>query len=106
MWDVAAPYKTFKQGVQDSETFSKSGLALVLEHTQEIFAPNLREISSAKYYPRGVNVRGFDPVDQPVKSVVVLYSDRGIDWGGLDVGGDLWVGCDGYAFGVMQEVQE
>lgn len=104
-----APYESFNQSIQDSGDFAESGLARVLEHTEEESAPNLREISSTKFYPNGVNVLGFDSVREPVLRVSALGSDW--DDHGLGVSGDCYgdsVGNDriGYAFGVLNETAE
>ena len=95
-----APYGTFEKGVQESGVFAEGGLARVLEHSDEKTAPKLRDISSSKNYSRGINVYGFDPVDEPVLRVSALYSGRDFD-GGLYVNGnDHGDGSYGYAFGV------
>lgn len=96
-----APYETFKQGVQESEEFAEGGLARLLEHSEGKAAENLRAISSPKFYRRGVNVINFDKVKEPVSRVVGLLSDRGLDNGGLDVGGGWDDDSGGYAFGVL-----
>jgi hypothetical protein len=66
-----APYGTFKQGVQDSGDFAESGLAKVIEHSEN--PEKLKEISSKTNYPDGVNVWGFDAVNQQVLRVVTLW---------------------------------
>ena len=96
-----APYESFRTGVQDSGDFAEGGLAKALEHTTEKSAPNLREISSSKFYKRGVNVWGYDKVNEPIVRVASLDSDWSIDGDGLDVGGCSWGDVDGgYGFGV------
>lgn len=102
-----AEYESFQRGVQDCDTFAQGGLARVIENTNEKFAPNLRVIASPRNYSRGIKVWGFDAVEEPALRVVGLYSGRGLDGGGLCVGGFYWVvsgDCDGgYAFGVRQQ---
>ena len=100
-----APYESFNQGVQDADTFAESGLARVLEHTEEKVAKNLREIASPKNYKRGVNVFGFDSVKEPVSKVASLYSGGVIDVNWLGVDGSDWY-VDGCAFGVLNENTE
>jgi hypothetical protein len=68
-----APYETFEQGVQNAVDFAESGLARVLEHTAKT-AVNLKEIASKENYSRGVNVSGFDKVNEPALRVVSLSS--------------------------------
>ena len=102
-----APYETFKQGMQDCDTFSHGGLARALEHTQEKVATNLREIASPKFYKRGVNVWSFDSVKEPVLRIASLDSDRGLDRDGLGIGGyGGYEGRGGYAFGVLKKSAE
>src|SRR3989344_2482208 len=93
-----APYESFNQGVQDVDTFAESGLARVLEHTEDKTAKNLREVASQKNYPRGVNVFRFGNVEEPISRVVGLYSNRYVSnvWFGVD--GDVWDGGNGCAF--------
>lgn len=94
-----APYESFEIGVQDYDTFVQGGLARVLEHTPKKAAENLRTIASSKFYPRGINVFGFDKVKEPVSRVADLGSY--CDDGGLVVDGVNWVGDNlGYALGV------
>jgi len=97
-----APYESFNQGVQDVDTFAESGLARVLEHTEDKTAKNLREVASQKNYPRGVNVFRFGNVEEPISRVVGLYSNRYVSnvWFGVD--GDVWDGGNGCAFGVSE----
>jgi len=98
-----ASYETFKQGVQECDSFAKSGLARLLEHTKEKTAGNLREIAPPKFYKRGVNVRGFDSVKEPILRVAGLVSIRGFDDYRLNVDGDIWdEDEDGFAFGVLK----
>ena len=97
-----APYESFKRGVQDCDTFADGGLARILEHTEEKTAKNLRAIASPKFYKKGVNIGGFDDVEEPTLRVVSLYSVRCLVGGRLGVVGDDWGGYDdGYAFGVV-----
>lgn len=99
-----APYETFERGVQDFDTFAHGGLARALEHTKEKVATNQREIASPKFYKRGVNVWGFDNVQEPVLRVVCLNSDAYVGGDRLNVGGGSWSDDDsGYAFGVLKE---
>lgn len=100
---VFVPYESFTRGVQDSETFSKGGLARGLEYVAETEAPNLRKISDKKNYPNGVNVWGFGSVKKPVLKVASLYSGRLIGDSRLDVVGLNWLGnFSGFAFGVLE----
>ncbi|MEK6848012.1 MAG: hypothetical protein AABX65_00070, partial [Nanoarchaeota archaeon] len=97
-----AEYETFQRGVQDCDTFARGGLARLLEHTEEEVAKNLREIASPKLYKKGVNVWGFDSVNEPISRVVSLGSLRGFDDDWLSVSGGYWSDNDnGYAFGVL-----
>src|SRR3989338_3784746 len=94
-----APYETFQTGPQSVKDFTRGGLARILEGTPDEIAPNLSNIASSKNYPRGINVWGFDSVQEPILRVVSLSSDRGAVSGGLDVYGG-WDGNDsGFAFG-------
>lgn len=99
-----APYETFKTGDQDCDTFAESGLARLLEHTDEKTARNLREIASHKFYKKGVNVYAFDKVEKPVLRVVGLYSGGDFGDNRLYVVGnflaDVW---NGFAFGVLDQ---
>ncbi len=102
-----APYETFKQGVQDYDTFSRGGLARGLEHTKEEIAKNLKQISSPEFYKKGVNVWGFGEVKEPILRVASLGSDRCLGGVKLIVYGDLWDNySDGYAFGVLDKSAE
>src|SRR3989344_8173979 len=101
-----APYESFNQGVQDADTFAESGLARVLEHTEEKVAKNLRKIASQRNYKRGVNVFGFDSVKGPVSKVACLGSDRDVVVVRLDVFGYYWYVNYGCAFGVLNENAE
>ena len=99
-----APYETFERGFQDADTFAQGGLARVLEHTTEKEAGNLRKISSPKLYKEGVNVWGFDEVNEPILRVASLYSIRYLYDNRLGVGGDNRdVSNNGYAFGVLDK---
>ena len=103
-----APYETFEKGVQDCDSFVRGGLARVLEHTQEKTAENLRTISSQKFYPKGINVFGFDEVKEPISRVADLYSDTYLDYDRLNVNGYYWNDnyIYGYAFGVCTKKDE
>src|SRR3989344_3421716 len=95
-----ASCETFQTGIQDSETFSRGGLARLLEHTEKPVAENIGKISSLKNYKAGVNVWGFDKVKEPLLRVASLCSNRDVE--GLLVDGGLSGGYDcGYAFGVL-----
>ena len=100
-----AEYKTFERGVQNCDTFAQGGLARVLEHTPEQIAQNLRAIASPKLYKRGVNVLGFDPINELVSRVVSLGSGRYLDYdrlgadGRLSVSGSWYDLSSGYALG-------
>jgi len=72
-----AESNTFRQGEQDSKTFTRSGLAKALEHTEEEIAGNLRKISSPKMYNRGVKVSGFDLTQESREAIATLTSDKG-----------------------------
>ncbi|MFH1711065.1 MAG: hypothetical protein ABH840_02020 [Nanoarchaeota archaeon] len=99
-----APYGTFKQGVQDAGDFAESGLARVLEHSQS--PKHLSGIASKRNYPRGVNVFGFDSVNQPVLKVASLFSYRYSGIRQLGVDGDCWCDDDGgCAFGVLDSAE-
>ena len=95
-----AEYETFKQGIQDSGDFTESGLAGILEHSNEKSVPKLSEILSPKYYPKGVDVFGFDAVKEPILRVACLYSDRFLDDDRLNVDGSSVDYRNGCAFGV------
>ena len=98
-----APYETFNQGVQDSEDFSESGLARLLEHSREKTAKNLGKISSPEFYKNGVNVFGFEAVEQPLLRTAGLGSGRLFGCDRLCVDGDDWDdNRAGYAFGVLE----
>ena len=102
-----APYETFRTGIQDCDTFAESGLARLLEHTEEKIVRNFRKIASPKFYKKGVNVYGFDKVEEPHLRVVGLNSSGGFDGGRLNVDGDgLDDGWGGCAFGVLEETSE
>jgi len=100
-----AEYNTFETGVQDSFTFTQGGLAKVLEHTET--TRNLQSISSPNFYKLGVNVWGFDPVEEPVLRVAGLNSVRVSGGSQLGVNGYGSLGnYGGYAFGVLKETSE
>ncbi len=93
-----APRESFTQGNQKFGIFVEQGLARLLEHTRGN-AKNMGKMS--EFYPKGVNVFGFDGVDEPVVRFASLYSGRGLggDWLGVD---GLWYGNDvGCVFGVL-----
>jgi len=98
-----APYESFERGIQDCDIFLRSGLARLLEHTEEEVAKNLREISWPKFYFRGFSVRGFNPVNEPVLSVAGLDSPKIIGSDRLNVGGYNLIDDSGrgHAFGVL-----
>lgn len=102
-----APYETFTKGAQDCDTFAQGGLARVLEHTREKVAKNLKETSSSKNYPQGVNVWGFNDVEEPSLNIMALYSSKPVIGNSLIVSGDYWYNSgSGYAFGVLDEDEE
>ncbi|MFH1358650.1 MAG: hypothetical protein ABIH37_02055 [archaeon] len=102
-----AEYDSFKQGVQSSEDFSRSGLARILEHTEQETAENLEAISSPKNYKLGVNVFGFEPIQESVLRVAGLFSCRLSGVGQLLVLGRNWSdGNGGFAFGVLNNTGE
>jgi hypothetical protein len=98
------PYDSFEQGEQDSDTFSRGGLARAFENTRDGVAKNLKEISSKEHYPNGVDVLGFDPVDEPILRIATLGSYVG---NRLSVEGYGWSGSYGYgyAFGVFDSTE-
>lgn len=96
-----APYETFTRNIQYAETFAQGGLARILEHTSEE-AHNLKAMAST--YTQGVNVWGFDNIQEPVVRVACLNSNRVS--GGLGVGGGDWDGDGGCAFGVRRAVPQ
>jgi hypothetical protein len=72
------PYETFETGFQDSDTFTRGGLARGFEHTRAKIAENLRVITSPKLYKRGVGVyvsKGEGP--ELISGLVTLGSGRG-----------------------------
>jgi len=99
------PYESFTTGVQDTDTFARSGLARGLEYVAEAETFNLKLISSKENYPRGVNVWGFDSVDKPVLRVAGLFSGRNVESDRLLVCGYDWIddGDGGCAFGVLKK---
>ncbi len=102
-----APYESFPTGVQDADTFTHGGLARVLEHSSKKSAKNLAKIASSKVYPRGVNVFGFDKVEQPIVRVASLVSVRYLGGSGLYVDGGDWGNIyGGFAFGVLVSADE
>jgi len=100
-----APYETFNQEVREFDEFVEGGLARLLEHT-EGRAENLGKMF--KFYSRGVNVFGFDKVDEPIVRVASLESYGGCDGDMLTVGGHYSSddGDDGFAFGVSSGTGE
>ena len=102
-----APYETFEQGVQDCDTFARSGLARVLEHTEKDVANSFKEIASPRFYKRGVNVFGFDEVKKPIQKVAALLFYRRVGSGMLFVDGYGWNDdYGGFAFGVLKKSAE
>ena len=67
-----APYETFEQKVQDWNTFVQGGLARVLEHTSEKIAQKFMKIVVPEIYKQGIDFYGFDEVEKPVLTVVLL----------------------------------
>ncbi len=100
-----APYETFKRGVQEDGEFAEGGLARVLEHTDEKTAHNLGKISSSKNYAKGVNVWGFESVEEPTLRVSTLGSSWGLGRR-LGVGGGRGYDWVGYTFGVQEKTGE
>lgn len=102
------PYESFTRDVQDSGDFARGGLARGLEYVARKEAPILRKMSDKKYYPRGVNVWGYDSVKKLILRVASLDSDRSIGDSRLSVGGGWDGSYDGYASGVWRadEVSE
>ena len=96
-----AEYKTFQRDVQNCDIFAESGLARVIEHTEGP-AEKLRVIASIRNYPKGVNVWGFETLDEPIERVLSLNSDRDLDDNRLVVGDDWYGNYFGFAFGVRQ----
>jgi hypothetical protein len=95
-----APYESFTTGIQDANTFVTSGLARVLEHTQEKEAKNLRLIASEKNYPNGVNVWDFEPPKKLISRVLSLDSYGGNQ---LCVDGGNWTVNFGFVFGCLRK---
>ena len=103
-----APYESFKQEIQDCNTFVQGGLARVLECTPEKEAKNFRIITSPQFYKGGVNVWDFDSFKEQLK-IASLSSDLkavgrlGVDGHyGNDYYRNLKGGCyGGTAFGVL-----
>ena len=94
------PYGSFERGVQEHGKFLEGGLARGLVHTSDKKANILSPIANDTEYAKGVNVSGFDSVNELIVRVVCLGSDWGLDGGRLCVGGDGWiVSGDGYVFG-------
>lgn len=101
-----APYESFTQGVQEAGTFVEGGLAKVLYHTDEKTAKKLADIASPKFYNRGVNVWGFEPIDKATSKVASLGSGVYSDGDLLYVSGNDWDGGNGgCAFGVYRGEQ-
>ncbi len=99
------PYDSFRQGVQSSEDFARSGLARGLEYVEGGEAPKLKMISANGDFARGIKVFGFDREDGI--RVAWLFSNRGIEDNRLSVCGNGWWDCDvgssGFAFGVLKK---
>ena len=93
------PYESFETDFQPSGTFSRGGLARVLEHTESREAENLKNILSPENYKDGAYVVGFDRVSEPVLKIATLSSH--------DVVSRLFITSyewdnGGYAFGVLK----
>ena len=101
-----APYDSFEQGQQDSETFAKGGLARLLEGSKGN-GVGIRRILSNNFYKLGVDVCDFDPVEQPILRVANLSSGW-FSLGRLVIRGnstsDDYYG--GFAFGVLKETSQ
>ncbi len=97
-----AEYDSFERGVQYCDTFSQGGLARILEHSEKE-TKNLRTIASPKFYKKGVNVLGFDDVNEPTLKVACLYSGRYIDSDRLNVVGGWYDDDGGFAFGLLDK---
>jgi len=99
-----APYESFETGAQESGKFAEGGLARALEHTPEKVAKNLKEISSLKFYKKGVNVLSFEGVKEPVLRVAHLGSSWYLRGSIFDFYCSNWDDDydedGGYAFGV------
>ena len=98
-----APFETFNHGEQDIDTFSRSGLARILEHTGEMYAENIRTIGSSTFYNGGVQIVGYD---DPLSLKVAGFSlgDR-MDDLKLIIGG-FGLENFGFAYGVLnKEIQ-
>ena len=93
-----APYETFKTGVQDAGDFVEGGLARILEHSQS--PEKLKQISSRKNYPIGIDVYEFIKINKPILEFACLGSGWVGGWQ-LVVDGDDWFDYDGLAFGVL-----
>lgn len=76
----------------------------MLEHTEEKTAQNLLKIASPEFYKAGVNVFGFDKVEEPVLRIASLYSSRNLG-GRLYVYGDWVDDYYGFAFGVFDAAE-
>ena len=123
-----AEINSFKQGVQDAETFAEGGLARILEHTEQK-AEKLKEMASKQSYPAGVCVWGFNLFNKgpdlrlacldsgdgfnsknfsvclfdknPNLNMASLNPGGGLNYKGFCVYGD-WCGHDvGYLFGIL-----
>jgi hypothetical protein len=98
-----APYDSFTRGFQDCNLFSQGGLARALEYTPEREAKSLRKIASPEFYKGGVNVWGFEGVEEPALRVVGMDSNWYLDGCGLGVSGSNRNDSNnGYAFGVLK----
>ncbi len=98
-----APFESFKQGVQDCDTFTTGGLARILQHTDGEQAWKLKIMASRRNYDRGVNVYAFGPTNEPSLKVVRLYSGRESDVlheGKLIIDGGFR-DSNGYTFGIL-----
>jgi len=98
-----APYDSFQEGTQDVDTFSRGGLARILEHTEGKVAEKLRDIASPKFYKNGV-VAPFNSTNRVRNGVVYLESSHsGMRGSRLNVSLDFKSKNKGIAFGVLEE---
>jgi len=97
------PYESFARGVQSGADFARSGLARGLEYADGEKAQNLEVISAGENYPKGVNVRGFEP-ESKIR-IVDLGFGSGLDRYWLCVDGN-WDDFNAYAVGVLNKSAE
>lgn len=98
-----AEYPSLVSGFQSGEDFANSGLARLLEHTENP-TENLKNIASKKNYPDGVSVTIYFPINTPSLTVAGLSSGMHYMYSGrLLVGIDGMYDCydQGCAFGVL-----